>query len=354
MTALRSFVQHHDVTWIASAMTDEDRTVAEEAGGKRDRGGRARRLVVPAAARLARSGCVRLVLQRRREPDALVPPALPLGPRVRAEPRRRRCTTRGTEGYVAVNAGFADAVLAELERSPTRPVFFHDYHLYLAPRIVRERRPDTPLAHFVHIPWPQPDYWHVLPLDARQEVHDGLLANDVVGFHTDRWRRNFLRSCADILGVECDFEDGTAEYDERRIQVTSRPISVDPAEFDELAVSDVIREREEELVAGRPERLVLRVDRTDPSKNVVRGFRAFELYLDRPPGVPRAGRDARAARPVAAGHPGVRRVPRRDPARGPRRQRPLPAGRLDADRPADRGQLPAGPSPRTSSTTCCS
>ena len=105
--------------------------------------------------------------------------------------------------------------MAELEAEPGSPVFFHDYHLYLAPRFVRTRVPDAALSHFVHIPWPEPDYWRVLPEAIRRALHDGLLANDVVGFHTDRWRRNFLRSCADILGAECDFVDGTAEYDDR-------------------------------------------------------------------------------------------------------------------------------------------
>jgi trehalose 6-phosphate synthase len=62
--------------------------------------------------------------------------------------------------------------------------------------------------------------------------------------------------------------------------VTVHPISVDPGEFDDLAASEPVLEAERELVARRPEKLVLRVDRTDPSKNIVRGFRAFELYLD--------------------------------------------------------------------------
>ena len=119
----------------------------------------------------------------------------------------------------------------------------------------------------------------MLPETIRRAIHEGLLASNVVSFHTRRWSQSFLRSCADILGAECDFLDGTAEYDDRRIHATSRPISVDPAEFDELAVSDAVRKREEALVAARPERLVLRVDRTDPSKNVVRGFRAFERFL---------------------------------------------------------------------------
>ena len=187
------------------------------------------------------------------------------------------------EGYVAVNAAFADAVLAELEAEPESAVFFHDYHLYLAPRIVRERRPDTPLVHFVHIPWPQPDYWRVLPLPIRRAIHDGVLACDLVGFHTTRWRRNFLRSVSDLLGADCDFEEGTVNYDGRRVHVSARPLSVDAAEFDELAASDAVLALEEGLSDSRPEFLVLRVDRTDPSKNVVRGFRAFELFLDAHP-----------------------------------------------------------------------
>ena len=98
------------------------------------------------------------------------------------------------DGYAVVNAAFADAVVEELDANPGATVFFQDYHLYLAPRYVRERCPDATLAHFIHIPWPSTDYWHVLPERMRFAVHDGLLANDVVGFHAERWRRNFLRA----------------------------------------------------------------------------------------------------------------------------------------------------------------
>jgi trehalose 6-phosphate synthase len=82
-----------------------------------------------------------------------------------------------------------------------------------------------------------------------------------------------------MVGAEGNFLDGTVEYDGRVVATTGRPISVDPAEFDELAASEAVRDREALLVAMRPERLILRVDRTDPSKNVVRGFRAFERFL---------------------------------------------------------------------------
>jgi trehalose 6-phosphate synthase len=124
--------------------------------------------------------------------------------------------------------------------------------------------------HFTHTPWPQPDYWHVLPDRVRYAIHAGMLANDVVGFHTDRWRQNFLDSVRDIVG-------------EAEPRTVVAPISVDVQEFDDLAQSEAVLAAEREIVARRPEKLVVRVDRTDPSKNIVRGFRAFELFLEARP-----------------------------------------------------------------------
>ena len=121
-------------------MTDEDRVVASD-NRSRPSTRRRVRLPVPAPARRARPAGVRLVLQRRLEPDALVHPALPLGPEGRAEPRRR-AAPRVDEGYEVVNRNFAAAVLARARAtSPDAAVFFHDYHLYLAPRHVRDARP---------------------------------------------------------------------------------------------------------------------------------------------------------------------------------------------------------------------
>ena len=79
-----------------------------------------------------------------------------------------------SEGYQAVNRAFADAVVEELGGEPEAAVFFHDYHLYVAPGLVRERVPDATMSHFVHIPWPQPDYWRVLPESIRRAIHEGL------------------------------------------------------------------------------------------------------------------------------------------------------------------------------------
>ncbi|HSK15585.1 MAG TPA: trehalose-6-phosphate synthase [Gaiellaceae bacterium] len=282
VTALSSLVDHHDVTWVASAMSAEDRAVAEEAGED----------AIPETARSGARYRLRFVAH---EPTAydwyynvVSNPMLwfihhYLWGLADAPVIDHGLHHAWNEGYVPVNRAFATAVLAELEREPDAAVFFHDYHLYVAPALVRERAPRTLLAHFVHVPWAMPDYWRVLPEPIRRAVHEGLLASDVVSFHTRRWRRNFQRSCEDVLDVEADWSTNEIPVGDRRVAVRARPISVDPAEFAEIADGEAVRKAEEVIAGSRPEFLIVRVDRTDPSKNVVRGFRAYELYLDAHP-----------------------------------------------------------------------
>ena len=279
VTALRGLVAQHDVTWIASAMTDEDRIVAAEHDGDsfeetaRDGSSYRMRLVAhdPAAYDRYYNVVANPTLWFLQHYMWGLPyaPDLDLG-----------LHTAWFDGYLPVNASFAAAVQAELAARPDATVLYHDYHLYLTPRLVRGRGTAARSAHFVHIPWPETDYWHVLPVHLRRAIHEGVLANDVVGFHTGRWRRNFLRSCEDILGADVDHVTGTVDYGGRRTLVTSHPIGIDPAEFDELKDTPAVLEREQQIVATRPELLLVRVDRADPSKNVIRGFRAFALFLD--------------------------------------------------------------------------
>ena len=282
VTALRGLIAHHDVTWVASAMSEEDRAVVEEAGGA----------AVEEALDSGSSYRLRLVAHDQSAYDwfynVVSNPMLwflqhYLWELAYTPSIDVALKNAWDEGYARVNQGFANAVAEELEADPETPVFLHDYHLYLVPRLVRERVPDALLAHFVHIPWPQTDYWGVLSKPMRQAIHDGLLANDVIGFHAHRWRVNFLRSASDLVGAESNFVESHADYRGRRAHVSAHPISVDVAEFEELAQSEAVLAAERELVARRPEQLILRVDRTDPSKNIVRGFRAFELFLDAHP-----------------------------------------------------------------------
>ena len=266
-TALRGFVAHHDVTWIASAMSDEDRVVAGERGGEaieeRTRTGAPYRVRLLAHDPVAYDGYYNVVangtlwfLQHYLRGLA-------------AEPELGRAfRVAWAEGYEPVNRAFADAVVDELDREAGAAVCFHDYHLYLAPAFVRKQRPAARLTQFIHIPWAQADYWRVLPEDIRRAVHEGVCANDVVGFHTERWRRNFLQSCA---AFGCHAETAV------------NPIGVDIEEFEQLKESPAVLAEEKRIIESRPELLVVRVDRTDPSKNIIRGFRAFGLLLERHP-----------------------------------------------------------------------
>jgi len=281
VTALGGLPARHDVTWVASAMTQEDRAVAAERMGSFSE-----ETTEGAAYRL------RLVAHDpetyRRFYNVLANPTLwflqhylwGLGAAPDFGPELHEAWS---DGYVPVNEALAAAALDELEREPEAAVLFHDYHLYLAPRLVREARPDVLTSHFLHIPWPEPDYWHALPPELRVAVHEGLLANDVVGFHIERWRRAFLLCAERLLGARVDREAGTVEHRGRVTRVVARPISVDPAEFERLREDPAVLEREAALVRRRPEQLVLRVDRIDPSKNIVRGFHAFALLLERHP-----------------------------------------------------------------------
>lgn len=265
VTALAPLVSQHDVTWIASALSDEDRAVA--AAGPLEE--------------TARDGSRYTLHLVAHDPEVydlyynvVANPALWfVQHRLWDLKHDPGADLHGPwrDGYVAANQAFADAVVDELERQPDAAVFFHDYHLYVAPRLVRERVPEAPIAHFTHIPWVGPDGWAALPAEIVRELHESLLAADVVGFHTERWRASFLECCA-ALGLDVG---GTL--------VTAHPISIDPEEFESLARSEAVRERERGLEEGRPERLILRVDRTDPSKNAERGLAAFRLLLERRP-----------------------------------------------------------------------
>jgi trehalose 6-phosphate synthase len=270
VTALRGLVSHHDVTWIASAITDEDRSVAGQTFEETARDGSPFRLHLIAHDPQAYDWYYNVVSNPMLWFVQHSLWDLPYLPKVDAAFHRA-----WRHGYVAVNEAFASAALDELEREPDAAVFFHDYHLYLAPRFVRDRRPETPLLHFVHVPWPQPDYWRVLPREIRSAIHECLIANDMIGFQTERWRGNFLYSVRELLGEDVAAKTITA------------PISVDADEFDALAESEAVLAAERAIIAQRPEQLVVRVDRTDPSKNIVRGFRAFELFLDAHPDVHR-------------------------------------------------------------------
>jgi trehalose 6-phosphate synthase len=188
------------------------------------------------------------------------------------------------EGYRRVNQLFAQQVVREARRGHKRPlVLSQDYQLYLVPRLVRRELPDAVLQHFVHIPWPTPQYWKVLPQYMRDEIMDGLLAADVIGLQTSYDVRNFLLTCEENMRLPVDLRQGTAFYRGRTVWVRNYPISIDVRAFERAAASTSVERVERDVLRWRPEHLILRVDRMDLSKNIVRGFYAYDRMLQAHP-----------------------------------------------------------------------
>ncbi|HYU18873.1 MAG TPA: trehalose-6-phosphate synthase [Chloroflexota bacterium] len=186
-------------------------------------------------------------------------------------------------GYVPANEMLARTVLESADdAAPT--VMVQDYHLYLVPGIIRRLAPGATIQHFTHIPWPEPRYWRLLPFEWRTEICAALAACDIVGFQTRRDVMNFLASCEDFLvGSEVDYVRSEVWLGDRRVHVRAYPISVDPARVRQVAAGSAARRHAQRLAAEPGVRTILRVDRLEPSKNILRGFDAFAQLLERRP-----------------------------------------------------------------------
>ena len=187
---------------------------------------------------------------------------------------------REWEAYVAYNDAFA-AALAE-EAAPGAAVLVQDYHLSVTPRLLRERRPDVRIAHFSHTPWAPPEYFRLLPDTVARDLLTGLLGADSVGFHSARWADAFGRCCADVL--EASYDGVRVSFDGRVTQVDVHPLGVDGAELRSRGADPDVEAKlpsVRDLVGDR--QLLLRVDRTELSKNIVRGLEAYRELLHRFP-----------------------------------------------------------------------
>jgi trehalose 6-phosphate synthase len=281
VTALTGLLRKRDALWIASAMTDADVEASMRNGG---RGFEVELDETRYQVRLVAS-----------EPDAydrfynvIANPLLWFiqhylwdlsnVPDIRLLEREA-----WEDGYKVVNRDLAEAALDEIDGLEEPIVMMHDYHLYTCPGIIRGRREDAFLHHFVHIPWTHPDAWRVLPADMRTEIFAGLLANDIIGFHTRSYCNNFLQCCRELMGLETDFQRQAVLHDGRETWVRPYPLAIDCQGFERVAAGRAVAAYEEEILRRRRDHLILRVDRADLSKNVLRGFTAFDIFLDQHP-----------------------------------------------------------------------
>jgi trehalose 6-phosphate synthase len=181
--------------------------------------------------------------------------------------------------YEPVNIRFADEIIDSAADDAL--VLFQDYHLATAPGHLRERGDEHSILHFTHSSFCGPRGLERLPAPIPRGVTEGMLGADLLGFHVPRWADGFLR-CCERIGAEVNRGEGIVHHDGRRTWVRSYPIPIDPTDLRERAAG-VSARRWADRFRASAENLVVRADRAEPSKNIVRGFEAFGRFLDRRP-----------------------------------------------------------------------
>lgn len=191
------------------------------------------------------------------------------------------------EAYKSVNRLFADSIIETAKKGDT--VWVHDYQLLLLPKILREERPDLRIGYFLHIPFPSYEVLRILPW--REDVIEGLLGADLIGFHTYDYARHFISSVKRLLGFDVEFN--TIRVKDRHVYIDVFPMGIDYKKFKDNAQaiqSKPIQERSpqhqdiDRFLMGAPDRkLILSIDRLDYTKGIPVRLKAFKQFLTKYP-----------------------------------------------------------------------
>ncbi|MBX5482261.1 MAG: bifunctional alpha,alpha-trehalose-phosphate synthase (UDP-forming)/trehalose-phosphatase [Myxococcaceae bacterium] len=186
--------------------------------------------------------------------------------------------SRDWETYRQVNEKFADAVVQRYEKGDV--IWVHDYQLLLVPGMIRQKLPEARIGFFLHIPFPSSEIFRILPW--RQELLEGVMGADLVGFHTLTYARHFGTSLLRILGVQIAVD--RVKYRGRDIRVGAFPMGIDAKAFASCGELDEVKEqvaRIRQQAAGA--KILLGVDRLDYTKGIPRRLLAVERVLERNP-----------------------------------------------------------------------
>jgi len=190
------------------------------------------------------------------------------------------------ESYKRVNEKFAKVVLKEINDGDT--VWVHDYQLLLLPQLIKEKKPNTTIGFFLHIPYPSYEIFRTFPW--RDEVLEGMLGSDLIGFHTYDYERHFLSSIKRILRLDVKFNE--ISYYDRVIKVDSFPMGIDYKKFHkasekhndpETKISDLQRRLNTHLTEDKDTKFILSIDRLDYTKGIPNRIKAFEYFLNKFP-----------------------------------------------------------------------
>jgi trehalose 6-phosphate synthase len=281
VTALLGMTQHVKACWVACALSDEDRQWGGGTLDLSDGSDQSLDLQFVDTAEEAYEGYYNVISN----------PLLwflqhSMWDMVRSPTISHATWQAWDKGYTVVNQLIAEAIADQIRSAEKHAlVMLQDYHLYLVPKILRNlvgTEKSFTLTHFIHIPWPGPEDWGMLPAKMRRAILESLCALDLLGFQTHEDGLNFIRTIESHLsGAEVTFKYGRIWYNNHATYVRDFPISIDVEALKSLAESEEVANHHQQLQTRFGERqLIVRIDRTEPSKNIVRGFQAFDELLE--------------------------------------------------------------------------
>ncbi|MEL6269788.1 MAG: trehalose-6-phosphate synthase [Chloroflexota bacterium] len=283
VTALAALAERYDVLWVASALSSGDKQWAKEhASAPRDV-----------------DGITLFMIQHHDEAyhqyyNMIANPLLwfiqhemwnvPRTPSINQD-----MWDAWEQGYVEVNRAFAKSIAKIVKDQPAdRPIIVmpQDYHLYLVPKYLREELGDrVQIQPFLHIPWPGPDSWRLLPGQMRDLLLESMLEADRLGFQTKKDAFNFVQTLRFYVdGAHSRGSRDSIEYNGRKIPAKTYPISIDVEKVASIAEEPETSLQKNQFMSIIGDRkLILRVDRVEPSKNILRGLEAYRALLERYP-----------------------------------------------------------------------
>lgn len=193
-------------------------------------------------------------------------------------PRRTVYEAGFWKTYEQVNQSFCDEVMKIAK--PDDRIWVHDYQLMLLPGLLKKSLPKSEIGFFLHIPWPSFEIFRLLPW--REEILQGLLGADLIGFHTYDYVRHFLSSVTRIIGLERTFSN--ISVDNRVVKVDAFPMGIDYEKYSRAIENPCVAKEANKIRRRVGERkIILSVDRLDYSKGIIERLEAFDLFLSRNP-----------------------------------------------------------------------
>jgi trehalose 6-phosphate synthase len=188
------------------------------------------------------------------------------------------------KSYQKVNTIFADTVASEAQSGDI--IWIHDYHLLLLPAYLRERLnaqgKKCAIGFTLHTPFPAEDFWRSLPI--QKDLLAGVLACDLIGFHTDEYKRNFVECCSRGLDAVVSGDGNDIEYQGHKARTGTFIVGVDPQKFTDGLLNSQVQQRVDELEEAYKKKIViLGVDRLDYTKGLVQKLQGYDYFLQQHP-----------------------------------------------------------------------